>query len=153
MHLRGLIALLCAASALSVASAAAAKPLFEPGDYLGTVAAKNRPEVAFTVTPKQVKRLKVDAQPVTCSDDRVGTINLPTEATRRPLRIRKGRFELKVTSGSSSPDNAGTRLTGKLRGLKASGTLRVVLDAGDATCDTGVRRWSARLDEVIVRLP
>ena len=50
-------------------------------------------------------------------------------------------------------------MTGRLKGRKATGTVRIVLPQavrdrpGRHVCDTGKRKWTAQLDEILVELP
>jgi hypothetical protein len=138
-------------------SFALAAPSFETGPYLGSVTTKGRPVVEFTATKKKVKEVDIESQRVECSDGRSGTINLPSRVGKRALKLKRGRFELRITADGPDPQNAGTRVTGKLKGEKATGTVRIVLhlgtEADPVICDTGRRKWKAKLDEVIVELP
>jgi hypothetical protein len=145
---------------LSVSGTVAlAKPQFETGAYTGAVAARGKPPVEFTATRNRVKKLDIGSQPVTCSNGQTGTINLPGTPARRSLKLRHGKFQLKVKASGSDPEHAGTSVSGKLKGQRASGTLRVVLriasggDPNAVVCDTGRRTWKARLDDVVVHLP
>ena len=145
---------------LSLSGAVAlAKPPFETGAYLGTVAARGKPQVEFTATRKRVKQLDIGSQPVTCSNGQTGTINLPGTPATRSLKLTHGKFQLKVKASGSDPEHAGTSVSGKLKGQRATGTLRVVFriassgDPNAVVCDTGTRKWKARLEDVIVELP
>jgi hypothetical protein len=139
---------------LAVPGTALAAPSYEAGPYVGSVAVKGSPPVAFTATRKRVKELEVDSVRARCSDGATGALNLP-DPTKRSAAVKKGRFEIRVKSGL----NAGTRITGRLKGRRASGTIRIVLRRGEpgqpgaTTCDTGKRKWTAKLDEIIVELP
>ena len=139
-------------------TAAFAKPLFQTGPYLGHVNAKASPPVEFAATKKRVRKLDFGSLHVTCSDGRPGTVNLPGTPAKRSYKLRRGKFEFAVKAGAD-PTRAGTRLTGKLKGSKASGTVRIVLRYGgtagaDAVvCDTGRLKWSARPEEILVELP
>ena len=140
------------------AALAGGKPKFETGDFLGSVAVKGKPPVEFTVTKKRIKKLDIDSQRVRCSDDAVGSINLPGTVEKRSLPIRRSRFVMKVTASGPYPEQAGTRVTGKLKDRKATGTVRMVFRHQSGTgekilCDTGTRKWSAKLDEILTRLP
>ena len=136
---------------------ALAKPAFDTGPYLGSVSAKSAPPVEFTATKKRVTKLDVGSLHVTCSDGRPGTINLPGTPAKRSFKLTRGKFEFAVKASGADPQNAGTRLTGKLKGHKATGTVRVVLrrtsPTGTVLCDTGRRKWSARAEEILVELP
>jgi hypothetical protein len=151
-------AVLAAALLATPASIAFAKPSFETGPYAGKVAMKSKPVVEFEVTRKRVKQLDFDALPVTCADGLEGALNLPGRPDRRSLKITRGRFGLSVKP-SADRAYAGTKLTGRLKGRKASGTVRIVYRKPSPTnplgikCDTGKRKWSAKLDEIIVELP
>ncbi len=145
---------------LSLSGAVAlAKPPFETGAYLGTVAVGGKPPVEFTATRKRVKKLDIGSQPVTCSNGQTGTINLPGTPASRSLKLKHGKFQLKVKASGSDPEHAGTSVAGKLKGQRASGILRVVFriaaggDPNAVVCDTGTRKWKARLEDVIVELP
>jgi hypothetical protein len=121
------------------------------------VAAKGKPPVEFNATKKRIKKLDIDSQRVRCSDDAVGTINLPGTAEKRSLPIHKGRFAMKITAPGPYPAQAGTRVTGKLKDSRASGTVRMVFrhetGSGEKVlCDSGTRKWSAKLDELVVHL-
>ncbi len=140
------------------AALAGAKPTFETGDFVGSVATKGRPPVDFNVTKKRIRKLDIDSQRVRCSNGDVGSINLPGTVEKRSLPIHKARFRMKVTASGPYPANAGTRVTGKLKDTKASGTVRIVLRRETAPgvkviCDSGTRKWSAKLDEILVHLP
>jgi hypothetical protein len=154
LRIGGLVLLLLAPPA----ALAAAKPSFETGDFAGSVAAKGKPPVAFTVTKKRINKLDIDSQRVRCSNDMVGSINLPGTVEKRSLPIHKGRFTMKVTPTGPYPAQAGTRVTGKLKKSRASGTVRMVFryqtGSGEkVVCDSGTRKWSAKLDEIVVHLP
>jgi hypothetical protein len=140
------------------AALAGAKPAFETGDFVGSVATKGKPPVAFNASKKRIRKLDIDSQRVRCSDNKVGTINLPGTVEKRSLPIHKGRFTMKVTASGPYPPQAGTRVTGKLKDTKASGTVRMVYrhETGEGQkvlCDSGTRKWSAKLDEILVHLP
>jgi hypothetical protein len=136
---------------------ALAKTAFDTGPYLGSVAAKSAPPVEFTATKRHVSKLDVGSLHVTCSDGRPGTINLPGTPGKRSFKLTRGKFVFAVKASGPDPQNAGTRLTGKLKGHKATGTVRVVLrratPTGTVVCDTGRRKWSARAEEILVELP
>lgn len=148
------VALLASSGTLAVA-----KPAFETGPYLGNVAMKTKPTVEFTAAHRGVRHLDFDGVKVTCADGVKGALNLPGTPEKRVLKIRHGRFALSVKASAANPEYAGTRLTGRLKGRKATGTVRIVYRKPSATgprgtkCDTGKRRWTARLDEIIVELP
>jgi hypothetical protein len=151
-------AVLAAALLLACSGTAAlAKPLFQTGPYLGHVTAETKPPVAFKATKKRVRRLDFGSLHVTCSDGRPGTVNLPGTPARRSYKLTHGKFEYAVKASGADPQHAGTRVTGKLKGSKATGTVRVVFRHGSAAdevvCDTGRRRWSARPEEILVELP
>ncbi|MBN1527612.1 MAG: hypothetical protein JW895_01025 [Thermoleophilaceae bacterium] len=141
------------------ASLALAKPAFETGPYYGNVALKSKPVVQFTATRKRVKQFEVDPQQVTCPDGAKGALNLPGTPAKRSLKVIRGRFGLTVKASGADPEYAGTKLTGRLKGRKATGTIRIVYRKPSATaaqgvrCDTGKRRWTAQLDEIVVELP
>jgi hypothetical protein len=140
------------------AALAGGKPSFETGDYFGSVATKGKPPVAFNATKKRIRKLDIDSQRVRCSDNAVGSINLPGTVEKRSLPIHKGRFSMKITASGPYPDQAGTRVTGKLKDTKASGTVRMVYRRETAPgvkvlCDSGTRKWRAKLDEILVHLP
>ena len=141
------------------ASPALAKPAFETGPYLGKVATKEKSQVEFTATRTRVKQLDIDSQHVTCSDGVKGALNLPGNPAKRTLKLKRGRFEMAVKATGADSEYAGTRLTGRLKGRKATGTIRIVYrkpstgGVAGTKCDTGKRKWSARLDEIIVELP
>jgi len=151
-------AVLAAALLAAPASIALAKPSFETGPYAGKVAMKSKPVLEFEATRKRVKELETDGLPVTCADGSEGALNLPSGQAQRSLKIRHGRFGLSVKA-SADPEYAGTKLTGRLKGRKAAGTVRIVYrkpspaDPLGIKCDTGKRKWSAKLDEIIVELP
>jgi hypothetical protein len=154
LRIGGLVLLLIAPPA----ALAAAKPSFETGDFAGSVAVKGKPPVAFTATKKRINKLDIDSQRVRCSNDMVGSINLPGTVEKRSLPIHKGRFTMKVTPTGPYPAQAGTRVTGKLKKSRASGTVRMVFryqtGSGEkVVCDSGTRKWSAKLDEIVVHLP
>jgi hypothetical protein len=138
------------------ASIALAKPSFETGPYAGKVAMKSKPVVEFEATRKRVKELVMDGLPVTCADGIEGALKLPGKGN---LKIKRGRFGLSVKESGAGPAYAGTKLTGRLKGRKATGTVRIVYRKPSATapqgtkCDTGKRKWSAKLDEIVVELP
>jgi hypothetical protein len=139
------------------AALAGGKPSFETGDFVGSVATKGKPPVAFNVTKKRIRKLDIDSQRVRCSNGAVGSINLPGSAAKRSLPIHRSRFVMKVTASGPYPAQAGTRVTGKLRDRRASGTVRIVYRHETApgvkvVCDSGTRRWSAKLDETVVHL-
>ena len=121
------------------------------------MATKGKPPVDFNVTKKRIRKLDIDSQRVRCSNGDVGSINLPGTVEKRSLPIHKGRFSMKVTASGPYPANAGTRVTGKLKDTKASGTVRMVLrhesNGVKVICDSGTRKWSAKLDEILVHLP
>ncbi len=108
------------------ASPALAKPAFETGPYLGKVATKEKSQVEFTATRTRVKRLDIDSQHVTCSDGVKGALNLPGNPAKRTLKLKRGRFEMAVKATGADSEYAGTRLTGRLKGRKATGTIRIV---------------------------
>ncbi len=65
---------------------------------------------------------------------------------------------MKVTASGPYPANAGTRVTGKLKDTKATGTVRIVFrhetsPGVKVICDSGTRKWRAKLDEILVHLP
>jgi hypothetical protein len=142
----GLLALPC--------SLAWAKPAFKPGPYVGSVAVRGKPPLTFVAAKTRVRRLSFDAQRVRCSDGRRGAINLPGPVAKRSARLRHARFDLRF-SRSDYPAQAGSRVAGRLKGRKASGTVRMVLrlnassgeidPAGTIVCDTGRLKWSAKL--------
>lgn len=143
----------------SSASLALAKPSFETGPYYGNVAGKTKPVVQFTATRKRVKQLDIDPLQVTCADGVKGALNLPGTPARRSLKVTRGRFGLTVKAAGADSDYAGTKLTGRLKGRRATGTVRIVYRKPSSTdpqgtkCDTGKRKWSAQLDEIVVELP
>ena len=106
-----------------------------------------------------MKQVDVGSLHVTCSDGTPGTVNLPGTPAKRTFKLKRGKFEFAVKASGADPQHAGTRLTGKLKGTKATGTVRIVLrrgssSTGDAVvCDTGRRKWSARAEEILVELP
>ena len=125
---------------------------------MGSVAAKGKPPVEFTATKKRIKKLDIDSQRVRCSDKAVGSINLPGTPAKRSLPIHKGRFVMKVTASGPYPEQAGTRVTGKLKDRRATGTVRMVYRHPGASgqkviCDSGTRKWKAKLDEILAHLP
>jgi hypothetical protein len=140
-------------------SLALAKPSFETGPYFGHVAVKAKPTIQFTATRKRVRRLDVDSLHVTCADGVKGALNLPGAPARRTLKLTRGRFTMAVKATGADRAYAGTRVTGRLKGRKATGTVRIVYRKPSATgtagvkCDTGSRRWTALLDEIVVELP
>ncbi len=112
----------------------------------------------FNVTKKRINQLDIDSQRVRCSNDDLGAINLPGTVEKRSLSIHKGKFAMKVSASGPYPAQAGTRVTGKLKDTKASGTVRMVFRHTTGTgekvvCDSGTRKWSAKLDELVVHLP
>lgn len=147
---------------LAGAATALAKPTFQTGDWSGTVSAKGSPEVNFNATANRLRRLDVGSQPVTCSDGRRGAINLPGTVAQRAAKLKKGRFDLRF-DGPSAGAQAGSRVSGRLKGNSGSGTLRVILrmnaetgsldPQGTVKCDSGKRRWKAAPDELFVELP
>jgi hypothetical protein len=151
--------LLAAALLAASGSVALAKPSFETGPYFGNVATKTKPTVEFTTTRTRVKQLDIDTLQVTCADGAKGALNLPGTPEKRTLKVKHGRFGLAVKASGADPAYAGTRLTGKLKGRKATGTIRIVYRKPSATdpqgtkCDTGKRKWTALLDEIVVELP
>jgi hypothetical protein len=104
-----------------------------------------------------VTKLDVGSLHVTCSDGRPGTVNLPGTPGKRSFKLTRGKFAFAVKASGADPQNAGTRLTGKLKGRKATGTVRIVFrrtaSTGTVVCDTGRRKWSARAEEILVELP
>jgi hypothetical protein len=158
-------AAIAAGLALVVLPAAAAKPAFEPGPYAGAVAVRGKPPLTFVATRTRVRRLSFDAQAVRCSDGRRGAINLPGPVAKRSARLRHARFDLRY-GRADHPAQAGSRVAGRLRGKRASGTVRMVLrlnaatgaidPAGTVVCDTGKLKWTAKRGkpgEVWVDLP
>jgi hypothetical protein len=140
------------------AALAGGKAHFETGDFVGSVATKGKPPVEFNVTKKRIRKLNIDSQRVRCSNGDRGSINLPGTVEKRSLPIHKGRFNMKVSASGPYPAQAGTRVTGKLKDTKASGTVRMVFhrETGDGKkvlCDSGTRKWRAKLDEIVVHLP
>jgi hypothetical protein len=123
------------------------------------VAVRAKPSVEFTATRKRVKQLDIDSMHVTCADGVKGALNLPGTPAKRTLRLTGGRFTMAVKASGADSAYAGTRVTGRLKGRKASGTVRIVYRKPSATgaqgtkCDTGKRRWTALLDEIVVELP
>jgi hypothetical protein len=121
------------------------------------VAAKTAPEVEFTATKKRVKKLTFGSLRVTCSDGSRGAVNLPGTPAKRSYRLRRGRFVFTVKASGADPQHAGTRVTGRLKGRKATGTVRIVLrrssPTGTLVCDTGRHKWSALSEEIVVELP
>ena len=109
------------------------------------------------MTKKRIRKLDIDSQRVRCSNGDRGTINLPGTVEKRSLPIHKGRFNMKVTASGPYPAQAGTRVTGRLKDTKASGTVRMVFhhETGEGekvVCDSGTRKWRAKLDELVVHL-
>jgi hypothetical protein len=156
--LRALLAAALLLACSGTAALAAKKPLFQTGPYLGNVTAQAAPQVEFVATKKRVRNVDFGSIHVTCSDGRPGTVNLPGTPAKRSYKVSRGKFEYAVKAGAD-PAHAGTKLTGKLRGSKATGTVRVVLRRAAAAgedavvCDTGRRKWRARPEELLVELP
>ena len=133
---------------------ALAKPAFDTGPYLGSVAAKSAPPVEFTATKKRVTKLDIGSLHVTCSDGRPGTINLPGTPGKRSFKLTRGKFAFAVKASGADPQNAGTRLTGKLKGHKVIAdevgeyVTRVVTKFKEQrTADEQFREWVQRAAE------
>src|SRR4029079_3718778 len=94
LRIAGLVMLLVAPPA----ALAGAKPTFETGDFVVSVATKGKPPVDFNVTKKRIRKLDIDSQRVRCSNGDVGSINLPGTVDKRSLAIHKGRFTMKLTA-------------------------------------------------------
>jgi hypothetical protein len=151
--------LLAAALFATSGSLALARPAFQTGPYFGHVVVKAKPTMEFTATRKRVKRLDIDSLHVTCADGVKGALNLPGTPAERTLKLTRGRFTMAVKASGEDPAYAGTRVTGRLKGRKATGTVRIVYRKPSATattgvkCDTGTRKWTALAEEIVVELP
>jgi hypothetical protein len=108
-------------------SATAGKAKFKTGNYMGTTSQER--VILFKVTKKKVKHI---------SSGFTASCGINSETSGHSGKInKKGKFTAKtVEAGGASK----TVIKGKLKGRKASGTMRWTYE----NCDTGVIKWEAK---------
>jgi hypothetical protein len=136
---RGTAVALVAALAIAAPAAAA----FKRGSYTGTT--DQGLAVSFKAGKKYIRAFEVKEQGA-CSDGRV------SRGTQGPFKMRIKRHGKFGEVGTSPTGATRTRVTGKLKGQTASGTLRVTSrfndlgqpdPKGSIICKTGTVHWTA----------